>query len=97
MIRPKVATYQIVSRNRSRTRRWMPSRDEVASIAKAISGAAYRLDQLEGKFIVDLSAQSPHQYLEHIGKWVVVFIPDVRGDCRAVHHLAPVQHEELEQ
>src|SRR6266550_7152032 len=97
MISPNVATYQIVSRSRSRTRRWIPSRDEVASIAKAISGAAHRLDQLGRKFVVDLAAQAAHQHLEHVGEWIVVLVPHVGGDCRAINHLPVMEHEELEQ
>src|SRR5258708_37899042 len=66
MMSPNVATYQIVRRNRSRMSRWIPSRDEVASIAKTISGAADRLDQLDGVVVVDLPAQPPHQHLAHV-------------------------------
>src|SRR5438105_9721459 len=97
MISPKVATYQIVSRSRSRTRRWMPSRDEVASIAKAIPSAAHCLDQLDRKFVIDLPAQAAHQHLEHVREGIVVLVPHVGGDRRAVNHLAVVQHEELQQ
>src|SRR3954469_22289715 len=97
MMRPNVATYQMVRRSRSRTSRWMPSRDELASVAKAISGSANRLNQLDGIFVVDLAAQPSYQHLEHVSKWIVVLIPDVRRDRGAIDHLSGVQHEELEQ
>src|ERR1700741_1952762 len=97
MISPKVATYQIVSRSRSRIRRWIPSRDDVASIAKAISGAAHRLDQLRRKLVVDLAAQAAHKHLEHVGEWIVVLVPDVSGYRRPVDNLPVVKNEELEQ
>src|SRR5689334_4526259 len=97
MIVPKVARYQIVRRIRRRMSRSRPPRDEVASIAKAISGAAHRLDQLVGKLIVDLSAQAPHQHLEHVGEGIVVLIPDMRSDRGSVDHLSMVQHKKLEQ
>src|SRR5882724_5729672 len=97
MISANVATYQIVSRSRSRTRRWRPSRDEVASVAKAISGAAHCLDQLDGEFVVDLPAQAAHQHLEHVGEWIVVLVPDVGRDGSPVHDLPVMEHEKLEQ
>src|SRR3954447_23349815 len=97
MINPKVATYQIVSRSRSLTRRWSPTRDELASVAEAISGSAYRLNQLDGKIVVDLPSQTPDQHFEDVGERIVILIPDVGGDCRAVDDLAGVQHEELQQ
>src|SRR6476646_7787336 len=97
MMRPKVATYQIVSRSRSLTSRLRSGRAVVASVAKAISGAAYRLDQLDGILVVDFPAQTPHQHLEHIGERVVVFVPDVGGDGGAIDHLAVMQNEKLEQ
>src|SRR3982751_2757857 len=97
MMRPNVATYQMVRRSRSLTSRWMPSRDELASVAKAISGSANRLNQLDGIFVVDLASEPAYQHLEHVGERIVVLIPDVRRDRRAVDHLSRVQHEELEQ
>ena len=97
MIVPNVARYQIVRRIRRRMSRCNPLRDEVASIAKAISGAAHSLDQLVGKLVVYLSAQAPHQHLEHVGKGIMILIPDVCGDRGSVDHLSMVQHEKLEQ
>src|SRR5205823_12742942 len=97
MISPNVATYQNVSRSRSRTRRWIPSRDDVASVAKAIPGAAHRLDQLDGKFDVDLPAQATHQHLENICERIVVFVPHMSGNRGAIDDLPMMQHEELEQ
>ena len=61
-MRPNVAPYQIVRRSRSRMRRWIPSRDEVASIAKTIPGAPHGLDQLDGVLIVDFATEPPHQH-----------------------------------
>ena len=78
-------------------RRWIPSRDEVASVAKAIPGAAHCLDQLDGEFVVDLPAQAAHQNLEHVGEGIVVFVPHMGGDCSAIHDLPVMQNEELEQ
>src|SRR5689334_13306172 len=97
MIVANVATYQIVRRMRSRTSRCSSPRDEVASIAKTISGAAHSLDQLVWKLIVDLSAQAPHQHLEHIGERIMVLVPDVCGDRSPVDHLSVVQNEKLQQ
>src|ERR1700680_906711 len=97
MMSPNVATYQIVRRKRSRMSRWIPWRDEVASIAKTISGAAHRLDQLDWVVVVDLPAQPPHQHLEHIRERVVVLVPDVRRDRRAIDYLPVMKHEKLEQ
>src|SRR6266481_5471908 len=97
MMSPNVATYQIVRRNRSRTSRRIPSRDEVASIAKTISGAADRLDQLDGVVVVDLPAQPPHQHREHVREGIVVLVPDVRGYRRPIDHLPVMKHEKLQQ
>src|SRR4051812_3037700 len=97
MMRPNVATYQMVRRSRSLTSRWMPSRDELASVAKAISGSANRLNQLDWIFVVDFAAEASYQHLENVGERIVVLIPDVRRDRGAIDHLSRVQHEELEQ
>src|SRR4051812_34420702 len=97
MISPKVATYQIVSRRRSRTRRRMPSRDELASVAKAISGAPHRLNQLFGILVVDLATQPSHQHFEDVGERVVVLVPDVRRYRRAIDDLPMMENEEFEQ
>jgi hypothetical protein len=94
---PNVATYQIVRRSRSRISRWIPDGDEVASIAKTISGAANRLDQLDGVVVVDLPAQPPHQHLEHVREGIVVLVPDVRGYRRPIDHLPMMKHEEFQQ
>src|SRR6266480_7448698 len=96
MMRPNVAPYQIVRRSRSRMRRWMPSRDEVASIAKAIPGAPHGLDQLYRILIVDLPAETPHQHLEYVRKWVVVLVPDVCGDRSAIDDLAGMEHKKFQ-
>src|SRR6266516_1600673 len=97
MMRPRVAPYQIVRRSRSRMRRWIPSRDEVASIAKAISGAAHGLDQLYRILVVDLSAQTPHQHLEYVREWVVVLVPDVCGNRSAIDDLTVMEHKKFQQ
>src|SRR5256885_6291510 len=97
MIRPNVATYQIVSRNRSRTSRWISSRDEIASVAKAISGAAHGLNQLDGVLVVDLPAQAAHEHLEHVRERIMIFVPDVRGDCGAVDDLPRMKDKKLEE
>ena len=97
MIRPKVATYQIVRRSRSRMRRWIPSRDEVASIAKTIPGAPHGLDQLDGVLIVDFATEPPHQHLEDVSERVVILVPDVRGDRGPVNDLSMMKHEKLQQ
>src|ERR1700693_5737644 len=87
MISPKVATYQNVRRRRRRTRRCMPPRDESASVTKPVSGASPCRNELRWILVVDLAAQAPHQHLEHVRERVVVFIPDVGGDRRAIYHL----------
>src|SRR5947207_11131470 len=97
MIRPNVATYQIVSRNRRRTSRWISSRDEVASVAKAISGAAHCLNQLNRVVIVNLPAQTAHENLEHVRERVVVLVPNVRRDCCPVHDLSGMKDKKLEE
>src|SRR3954468_12675855 len=97
MMSAKVATYQMVRRSRSLTSRWIPSRDELASVAKAISGSANCLNQLDRIFVVDLAAEPSYQHLEHVGERIVVLIPDVRRDRGAIDHLPGVQHEEFEQ
>src|SRR6202048_2919287 len=97
MISPKVATYQNVRRRRRRTRRWMPLREESASVTKPVSGASHCLNQLRWIFVVDLSPQPPHQHLEHVREGVVVLIPDVGGNCRAIDYLSLVQDKKLEQ
>src|SRR5438105_1049993 len=96
-IRLNVATYQIVSRSRSRTRRWIPSRDDVASLAKAIPVAAHCLDQLDRKFVVDLPTQATHQYLEHVGERIVVFVPHMGSNCSSIDDLSMMENEEFEQ
>jgi len=37
------------------------------------------------------------EYLEHVGERVVVVVPDVRSDRRAIDDLTPMQHEKFEQ
>src|ERR1700737_4851793 len=97
MISPNVATCQNVRRRRRRTRRWMPLREESASVTKPVSGASHCLNQLRRIFVVDLAPQAPHQHLEHIGEGIVVLIPDVGGNCRAIDHLSLVQDKKLEK
>src|SRR2546423_3730330 len=97
MISPKVATYQNVRRRRRRTRRWMPPREESASVTKPVSGACHCLDELGWIVVVDLSPQSPNQHFQHVGEGVVVLIPNVGGDRRAIHYLSLVQDEKLQQ
>src|SRR6202165_5985723 len=75
----------------------MPPREESASVTKPVSGASHCLNELRWKFIVDLSPQSSHQNLEHVRERVVVLIPDVSGDCRAIDDLSLVQDKKLEQ
>src|SRR2546423_3280233 len=96
MIRPSVATYQMVSRSRRRMRRWIPSRDEVASVAKAIPGAAHCLDQLDGEVVVDLPAQASHQHFEHVRERIVVLVPYVGRNRCPIDDLPMMKDEELE-
>ena len=96
-MRPNVATYQIVRRRRRRTRRWMPPREECASVTKAVSGASHRLDQLDWVIVIDLPAQAPHQHLEHVREGVVVLIPHMGGNCCAIDDLPVMQDKKLEQ
>src|SRR6185503_396395 len=97
MISPNVATYQLVRRSRSRTSRWIPMRDELASVAKTVSGSPQCLNQLDRVLVVDLAPQPAYENLEHVRERIVVLVPDVRGDRGAIDDLAFVQHEELEQ
>src|SRR6266480_1717804 len=97
IIRPKVATYQIVSRSRSRTSRCISSRDDVASVTKTVSGAAHGLNQLDRIFVVDLTSQSTNQDLEHIREWIVILVPDVGGNRGTIHYLSGMKDEKLEQ
>src|SRR6202158_1875493 len=97
MISPKVATYQNVRRRRRRTRRWMPPREESASVTKPVSGASHCLNELRWIFVVDLAPQASYEHLEHVREGVVVLVPDVGSNGRAIDHLALVQHKKLEK
>jgi hypothetical protein len=96
-MRPKVATYHIVRRSLSLTRRCSPPRDELPSVAKPVSGAPHGLDQLDWIIVVDLPSQPAHKHLEHIRKWIVVLVPDVRGYRCPVYDLSPVENKKFEQ
>src|SRR5439155_5785578 len=93
-IAPKVARYQAV---RPRRRRASGCRAIARSVAKAVAGAPQRMDQLRLEGIVDLAAQPPNEHLEHVRERIVIVVPHVRGDRRAVDHLAAMEDEELEQ
>src|SRR3954468_7029362 len=97
MMRPNVATYQIVRRSRRRTRRSSPSREVFPSVTKTVSGASDRLNQFRWVIVVDLPPQSANQNLEDVGEGVVVLVPHVRGDRGSVDNLPVMQNEELEQ
>src|SRR3954468_20177193 len=97
MMRPNVATYQIVRRSRRRTRRSRPTRDVFPSVTKTVSGASDRLDQFRWIVVVDLPPQPANQHFEDIRERIVVLVPHVRGDRGSVDNLTVVQHEELEQ
>src|SRR3954462_4266799 len=97
MMRPNVATYQTVRRNRSLTSRCIPGGDELASLTEAGSGTSHSLDQLVWEICVDLGGQPPDQHFQHAGERSGILIPDVRRDCGAIDDLAVVQHKKLEQ
>src|SRR5689334_11426944 len=92
-MRPNVAAYQMVRRKRMRVSGCIGR----CSLAEPISRAAHRVDQPRREAVVDLAAQPPDEYLEHVGERVVVVVPHVRGDGRAIHHLALVLQEKFEQ
>ena len=73
----------------------MPAREEFTSVTKAVSGASHRLDQLGWVIVVDLPPQAPHQHLEHVREGVVVLIPHMSGNCRAIYDLTWMQDMEL--
>lgn len=75
----------------------MPAREECTSVTKAVSGASHRLNQLGWVIVVDLPPQAPHQHLEHVREWVVVLIPHMGGNRRAIDDLTWVQDKKLEQ
>src|SRR5260370_12662950 len=89
----KIPAYQNVRRSRSRP----SSLTGIGSRAEAVARPAQRGDQLGLEAIVDFPAQPTHQHLEDIDEGVVVVVPHVRRDGRAIEHLAGVQHEQLEQ
>src|SRR5258705_3844233 len=65
-------------------------------VGEHVAGAAPRVDEGPPCTGVELSAQPPNVYLERIGKWVVILVPDVRGDVGAAHDLTSVSGEKLE-
>src|SRR5262245_39010311 len=65
--------------------------------AEAVARSAQRVDQLGLEVVVDLTTQTPHEYLEHVREWVVILVPDVRGDLGAINDLIVVQHEAFEE
>src|SRR2546427_5887593 len=89
----KIPTYHSVSRRRKRARGCI----SVTSCAEAVPRATQRRDQLRIEAVVDLATQPPHQHLEDVGEGVMIVVPYVGRDGRAVQDLSGVAHEQLEQ
>src|ERR1051325_3838109 len=75
--------YQAVSWSRNRARGGLIR----ASCAEPVARAAQCGDQLRLEAIVDLAPQPPDQDVQQVGKRIVVIVPHVRGDRRAVEDL----------
>src|SRR6266567_1351932 len=90
---PNTPAYQAVSWSRSRASCSISAR----SRPEPVAGAALRRDQLGLEPVVDLAAQATHQHLEHVSKGVVVVVPHVGRDRRAIEHLSRVRDEQLQQ
>src|SRR5262249_8337548 len=62
-----------------------------------VACAANRVNQLRLEIVVDLSTKSSYQDLQDVRKRVVIVVPDMSGDRRAIDHLPLVPSEKLEQ
>src|SRR5688500_12630775 len=67
------------------------------SWTEAVAGAADGVNQFGFEAIIDFAAQPSHEYFEHIGKWIVIFIPYALGDFGARYHATFLFGEELQQ
>src|SRR5262245_58426370 len=70
-------------------RRLLRGIDEVADTAN-------RLDQLQWKAIVDLTAQVPDVDVDNIGQAIVVHVPDVFDDHGAAERTSAISHQIFE-
>src|SRR6267143_4250666 len=89
---PNVPAYHSVRRTRSRVSGCMTPLGP-----EAVAGAPHRVDQLGLEGVVYLPSEATDQDLEHVGERVVILVPDERGERGAVHHLALLAGEALEQ
>src|SRR4051794_32850353 len=92
-IAPNVAKYHAVSPRRRRASGGRGMR----SAGEPIAGTAYRLNQLRLEAIVDLASQSPNEDLEDVRKRVVVVVPHMCRNRRAIHDLAAMEDKEFEE
>src|SRR6266545_5697844 len=89
----RTPAYHSVRRSRSRSRDCVMSGSRPQPVARA----ADRRDQFGLEAVVDLGPQAAHEHLEHVGERIVIVVPDVRGDGRAIDYLSLVAREQLEQ
>ena len=67
------------------------------SCAEPVTGPAQCVNQLDVEPVVDLSAETPDEHLEHVGERIVVVVPHVRGDRRPIDDASAVTHQTLEE
>src|SRR6185503_11899101 len=93
----KVPAYHQVSLSRRRASDGAGLTVRSLGKAESIPGPAQRRDQFRTEAVIDLAAQAPHQYVEHVREGIVILIPDVRRDGGAIDDLALVPHKQLQQ
>ena len=58
-----------------------------------VADAAYGVNHLDRKFVVDLAAQMPDIHVDDVGESVVVHVPDVLDNHGAAQRTAAVAHQ----
>src|SRR6185437_1621084 len=90
---PNVAAYQAVRPSRMRVSGCI----DRSGLPEPVARAAHRVDEARREALVDLAPQPPDEYFEHVGERIVVVVPHVRRNRRAIDDFSLVLQKELEQ
>src|SRR5690606_33956258 len=66
-------------------------------LLKHVAHAAYRMDQLVGKVVVDLQAQAADRDFDAVGIAVEVHVPHLRGNQRLGQYFALAAQQQFQQ
>ena len=92
-----MAAYQSVSRRRTRDVDASVDETIIVSCTKTISRSSNGLKKLRLEVVVNLSSQSSDENLEDVGERIVILVPHMRSNRRAIDYLSRMQHKKFQQ